>query len=242
MLKPYPLQTCLASLLLFFALSTHSQDNFHIGITGGKCFSWSRLGDNGSITDIELRPSFNSFIGVAIQFKLNSTAFISSGFNFLKKGIKAHHPDHTLSDAEKKYTTIEIPIAFCLRAHLNKGMYVKQRAGLSLDVIELRRDHDDPRPAQQPELYIIENSQRAVGASLFAGVDLEWETRRGYLIDLGFSYHQGISGYFKKGEVVLIDGDNEVRNDVLIDGSYLAFSLGCYIPGKKIKNIWEWVF
>ena len=199
-----------------FPVTNLGQGKLHIGLKGGQNLSFARFDKHDVATALELKSTIGEQIGIALQFNLSDAAAVTSGFNIVRRGINTYHSHISHLQTKKYYSSIELPIEFSLRSHLTKRLYLRQRFGAAIQIIELSKDFQDGKTPVRPELYIIENSNRAFTGSLYAGLDFEIQTRKGFLFDFGATYHQGIGGYFKKAEVVYTSADTRNARSTVV--------------------------
>ncbi len=229
-------------LILFITGSVanlQAQQNIHLGISYGKTFSGASFKNNTvGIEPVRIHTSIDNTFGIQIQIGLSDKVFVRTGVILVQKGILISNrltPAHPTLNA--RYNNAELPLSISMKIQLAKNFFVRENIGAEFEIIEFNDGYHYPRGwINENEFVFVEIMSRHFSGNIFAGCDFEWQNKSEAAFSINISYHQGLD-LISKGTLIYKKGDEFITQEVLINGSFVALSLTCMLPGGNLRNL-----
>ncbi|MCC5945103.1 MAG: PorT family protein [Bernardetiaceae bacterium] len=209
-------KTFLLGILAFLiSFSAFSQGELRLGLNFSPIVSFPRVTDEDRnvVDDLNNSAKIGFSGGLKLDYNISESVALHSGVQIVRKGYKSE-TDSSLTDVS--FTAVEIPLALKMRSgEVIDGVRIRGLFGLQLGLnvgasttVEANRESITNRRLNNYNLLIPD---------FIVGVGAEIATGDVGMVDVGFSYHHGLTRVTKKRAEV---------GRVLM--SYFSLDLGFY--------------
>lgn len=199
----------LLSLLLIFSYA-QAQEGLQIGLRFSPIVSFANITDStGATVPDDLSTRLGLSYGLSVNYGFQDNVGLHTGLHIVNKGyrrVSTIQVDSavTINDAREnvRITTVEIPLALRGRTNdIGGGFHIVGTFGATIDISTgYRNQWENVNPAtyevntggegqlNQASTYLF-----PIGLSFVFGAGVDWEIDRVGTVNLGLTYHQGLT-------------------------------------------------
>lgn len=229
--------------VLLIPFRSWGQNGYRFGVQLGPIFTASELSDrSGVVPGLAITPGRGAAAGITLHygFQYGSSADLALrlGVNF---GFVQHNftIDNDLANIKggSLITPFEVPLLLSVRTKIGRKVYLREALGGSPDFIPTYLITEE----QAGTSYYLRHTTDIpfkFAVSFVAQGGLEWEFRKGNVLDIGLSYKQGFTEIMQS-ELAYTHNGTDHYAEIVSKGGYLSLLISYYFAELKLCPIFN---